>query len=909
MPTAQTTGGAEQGRLDRANAEGWRTWGPYLSDRAWGTVREDYSASADPWNYFSHDDARMRAYRWGEDGIGGYSDDHQNLCLAPAFWNEQDPILKERYFGLINGEGNHGEDVKELYHYLDCTPTGSYAKMLYRYPQVAYPYGELIGRNETAGLGQPEVELFDVLKDVFERGLYFDISIEYAKLAPGDILCRIRATNRGPSPAPLHIVPQIWYRNYWSFEAPGSKLAVAPELSKLGKAAVQTSDAHPFVGRAFWYVSDDQGTLPELLFTNNESHYELLGWGPSPGQFFKDAFHLNLVPRERARADAALGRSSVASDWVNPEQRGSKAGAHFSRSLAPGETWEVRVRYTNERPELPFDRFGETFSARSAEADAFYAQLKAQSSPRSDADLRLVQRQALAGLLWNQQFYYYSVERWLKGDPSAPPPPASRRADGARNVKWRLFDAMDVLLMPDPWEYPWFAAWDLAFHAVAISLIDPELAKSQILLLLREYYMRPNGQIPAYEWNFGDLNPPVTAWAALLIYQQEKRRTGKGDTIFLARVFDKAIINFTWWVNIEDTEGDNLFAGGFLGLDNISVLDRSDLPGGFRLEQADGTGWVAMYTANLFAMAAELAISEPEYQDLAIKFLDHYTYIARALIHPEQIRPDLEPLWDAADGFYYDHLYPGDGQDDVPIRLRSVAGLVPLFAVATVEASTWAKLPDLAAHRAWLIENRPELLASLAPLDRAGQGDRSILSLLEPEMLDSVLSVVFDEQRLLSRYGVRSLSKEHTGANAFAFRGRVVRYDPAEVTYDPIKGGNSNWRGPIWVAVNYLLVNSLRSFASYHGDSLKVPLRDAAGNERSITLSAAADEIASRVIRLFLKEDGKRPIYRGYPVFENAGWTDSLLLHEYFDGDTGKGLGAGHQGWTSLIANLIEELA
>jgi hypothetical protein len=905
--------GAERSRLANADTEGWRTWGPYLSDRAWGTVREDYSAEADPWNYFSHDEARMRAYRWGEDGLGGYCDNKQNLCLAPAFWNEQDPILKERYFGLINGEGNHGEDVKELYHYLDCTPTGSYSKMLYRYPQVAYPYGQLIQQNQSAGMGSPEVELFDMLRDAFERGLYFDIAIEYAKRGPDDLLCRIRATNRGPTPAPLHILPQLWYRNYWSWEAPNTPPSVAPELSKAGRAVVQTSDQHPFLGRAFWYVADDRGSAPELLFTNNESHDELLGWGPGRGKFFKDGFHLSLVARERARADAQLGRQSSPSDWVNPAQRGSKAAAHFSRTLAPGETWEVRVRYCTSKPEQPFEQFTETFAQRISEADAFYAELKAQGpsqgSSAASADRRLIQRQALAGLLWNQQFYYYNVERWLKGDPGEPAPPANRRHPHARNTSWGTFDAMDVLLMPDPWEYPWFAAWDLAFHSVAISLVDPDLAKKQILLLLREYYMNPNGQIPAYEWEFSDVNPPVTAWAALQIYQAEKKRTGKGDRTFLARVFEKALLNFTWWVNREDAEGDNLFSGGFLGLDNISVLDRSSLPGGYRIEQADGTGWVAMYCANMFAIASELALTDPEYQDLAVKFLDHYTYIARALINPQQIRPELEPLWDATDGFYYDHLYPGDGQDDVPLRIRSVAGLVPLFSVATVDPSTWAALPELAKHRSWLIQNRQELLASVAPLDAPGNGDRTLLSLLTPDMLRSVLNVVLDERRLLSPYGVRSLSKEHQGADAFSFRGKVVRYDPAEASYDPLKGGNSNWRGPIWVAVNYLLVSSLRTLASYHGDSLKVPLRDTSGKERSLTLAAAADEIGSRVIKLFLSENGERPIYRTYPLFKQAGWRDTLLLHEYFDADTGKGLGAGHQGWTSLIANLIEELA
>jgi len=892
---------AEHQRLAEAEDRSWRKWGPYLSDRAWASVREDYSADGDAWASFTHDDARKRAFRWSEDGIAGFCDDHQNLCMSLALWNGRDPILKERFFGLTGREGNHGEDVKELYFYLDCTPTSSYARMLYRYPQAAYPYGALIDKNR--GRQGPEWELFDELAQDFADGRYFDVTVEYAKADPEEILCRVRARNCGPDPAPLHLLPQLWYRNQWSWSKPAGE---QPMLRKIGDGAVATSDHHPYLPQQWWYAQDPTGAAPELLFTNNESNAARLGWTGRGGTFFKDAFHVYLISAEHDLADHEMGQDSRPSDWINAQNTGSKVAAHFQKTLAPGETWELQIRLSLSAQSAPFGSFDSTFAARASEADQFYAAIQA---PGLSADDRTVQRQALAGLLWSRQFYRYPVETWLVGDPASPQPPASRWS--GRNSKWRQLDAGDVILMPDTWEYPWFAAWDLAFHCVAISLADPDLAKSQLLLLLREYYMHPSGQLPAYEWEFSDLNPPVTAWAGLQIYRRDKAVAGKGDLLFLERVFQKLLINFTWWVNREDVEGDNLFEGGFLGLDNISIIDRSALHQGERLQQADATAWVAMYCAQMLAIAVELARAEPQYQDLAIKFLDHYAYIARALVNPQQIDPSLEPLWDAQDGFFYDHLYPGAGRPDIPLRIRSLVGLIPLLASQTLESSALTDLPELAAHHQWLLDNRPELLQSLGPFDRPGAGDRLLLSVFTEDMLRAVVEVMLDESRMLSRYGIRSLSKEH-GQKPFCAQidgqSLSIGYEPAEAVTQ-IKGGNSNWRGPIWMPANFLLTQALLELGAYYGPSLQVSLRTADGAARRVTLTQAAAEIASRVKRLFsIDAGGRRPIYGDSPLFTRSDWRDALLFHEYFHAEDGRGLGAGHQtGWTALIATFIQD--
>jgi len=891
----------EHQRIAQADEGAWRKWGPYVSDRAWATVREDYSGDGDVWTSFPHDQARMRAYRWSEDGIAGFCDDHQNLCMAVAFWNGQDAILKERFFGLTGSEGNHGEDVKELYAYLDCTPTSSYARMLYRYPQVAFPYGELIRKN--AGREGPEWEIFDELRAAFAADEYHEVTVEYAKAGPEDILCRITVKNRGPQVSALHVLPHLWYRNYWSWPVPAPE---RPSMEKAGDGAVRTSDRHPHLARQWWYAQAADGATPELLFTENETNARRLGFADRGGRFFKDGVNAYLIPAERHLADGVMHRQTAAIDWVNPANAGSKVAAHFRKDLLPGETWEIRVRLAPAEQAAPFAGFEGTLATRQAEADRFY---RAVQPAGLSADAASVQRQALAGLLWSRQFYRYDVEAWLEGDASSPPPPA-RRYEG-RNARWRHFDAGDVISMPDAWEYPWFAAWDLAFHCVALSLVDPALAKSQLTLLLREYYLHPNGQIPAYEWEFSDVNPPVTAWAALQVYRREKAQTGRGDRAFLKRVFHKELLNFTWWVNREDLEDDNLFQGGFLGLDNISLLDRSAL-GASRIEQADGTAWVAVFCANMMSIAIELAMEDAAYEDLAIKFLDHFTYIARALVNPQQIRGDLEPLWDGRRRFFFDHLYPGGQRDDVPLEIYSFVGLVPLLAVGAIEPLALAKLPAFDAHRRWLLANRAELLGSVAPLDIPGQGGRLLLSLLRKDMLRDVLEIVLDENRMLSPFGVRSLSKEHALHPFTATVSGVsmsIAYDPAEATVK-IKGGNSNWRGPIWMPANFLIIQALLEHQAYYGDGFQVTLRDGSGGSRSVTLAQAAGELATRLKRLFLVDaSGQRAIFGGSALFARPEWRDALLFHEYFHGDDGTGLGAGHQtGWTALVANLFQDL-
>jgi hypothetical protein len=902
-------GQEEFDRLSEDKRDSWRRWGPYVSERAWASVREDYSDNGDTWRYFPHDHARMRAYRWSEDALAGFCDDHQNICMGLALWNGKDPILKERLFGLTGIEGNHGEDVKELYYYLDCTPSNSWVRMLYRYPHIAFPYGRLKDENQDGY--RPERELYDLLHDEFAAGRYFDVTVEYAKVNPDDILCRITVKNQSPKDtATLHVLPQLWFRNTWSWDAqPPSR----PSL-ELVKTAAGTSVAtvkatgNQFIGDRWWYVRQNPGVAPELLFTQNESHGRRLGWNKSDGFQCKDAFHIYLVPDELETVKRLYETDLQRESFID-RQSGTKAAAHFERNLEPGKEWQIEIRFSNQPQEDPFGSFASTMDARSKEADAFYSRIQTSAL---DDDAKQIQRQALASLLFSQQFYSMNTDLWLEGDSASPPSEARKaRLLAANWDHWRHLDAMNVILMPDKWEYPWFAAWDLAFHAATAALVDPELAKQQLLLLMREYYMHPNGQLPAYEWNFSDLNPPVAAWAVLETYNLEKSNSpnGQGDRAFLERAFHKLMLSFTWWVNRQDSEGDNLFEGGFLGLDNISIIDRSVL-NGKRMDQADATAWMAMFCSNMFAIAVEMAIVEPQYEDIAIKFFDHYAYIARSMLHPEQIRPDLESLWDDSDGFFYDHLYQQGANHDIHLKIKSFVGLVPLLAAHTYDASVLQKLPALREHMEWLIANRPELLKSVAPLTDEKNGQR-MLSLFTQEMLTSVLTKVLDENRFMSPYGVRSLSKEHAAAPFTAHiddKVLTVSYLPGEGVPGQYKGGNSNWRGPIWMPVNYLIIRALLQYAKFYGNSMTVPLTMADGSKQKVTLAAAASEIASRVISMFREKDGVRPAMAANDLFRNNGWRNQLLFHEYFHGDDGRGLGANHQtGWTALIARIIQE--
>jgi len=874
---------AEYKRLaaSAARKADWKNWGPYVSDRAWGTVREDYSPYGTAWEYVPHDHARSRAYRWNEDGIGGICNRFQNMCLAVAFWNEKDPILKERFFGLTGHEGNHGEDVKEYYYYLDSTPTHSYMKMLYKYPQVAYPYGELVSGNRSRGKFDPELELIDVLGGAFAAGRYFDIFIEYAKADEQDILCRITAHNRGPEAAPLHILPHVWFRNTWSWGYGRPR----PELSALNDHTVYTDHRH--IGRRWWLVDPAGFDQVPLLFTHNETNHERIFGNPNPVPYVKDSIERAIIHGETEK--------------VNPDRRGTKGAAHFRADIPAGECMTVHLRFTNQEPEQPFARVEQIFDQRIREADEFYAAVAEQDA--SD-DLHDIQRQAFGGLMWCKQFYHYGVQLWLDGDPGQPPPPPERKQ--GRNSDWRHLYNTDVLSMPDKWEYPWYAAWDLAFHMLPVALIDPEWAKRQLILILREWYMHPNGQIPAYEWAFGDVNPPVHAWAAYRVYKITRNVTGRADTAFLERVFHKLLLNFTWWVNRKDAAGKNVFEGGFLGLDNIGVFDRSaPLPTGGRLEQADSTAWMAMYCLNMLAIALELARTQPAYEDVATKFFEHFIYIANA-INGEQ---NNLGLWHDGDGFYYDQIHTPNGEH-LMLRLRSFVGLIPLFAVETLEPDLLEKLPRFKRRMMWFIENRPWLVDHIASLIEPGEEGRYLLSLVNRERLPRILARMFDETQFLSPYGLRSISKEHEHKPYVCWidgQEFTVRYEPAESTTG-LFGGNSNWRGPVWFPVNYLMIESLQKYEHYYGDRLKVELPRGSGREAN--LDEAAHELSRRLISIFTRdaETGRRPVFGGVDLFqEDPLWKDHLLFYEYFHGDNGAGIGAAHQtGWTALVAKLIQ---
>jgi glycogen debranching enzyme len=873
----------EERRLRDAEARTvhWRRWGPYLSERQWGTVREDYSPYGTAWDDFPHDHARSRAYRWGEDGLGGISDNHQRLCFSLALWNGRDPILKERLFGLTGSEGNHGEDVKEYYFYLDSTPTHSYMKYLYKYPQAAFPYARLVEENRRRDRRALEFELLDT--GVFDADRYFDVVVEYAKATADDILIRLTATNRGPEAAELSLLPTLWFRNMWSWAGgpPRPRLAAV----RAGAAGAVIAAEHDSLGRR-WLACEG---APALLFTENSTNLARLYGVPNTDAFVKDGINDYVV---EGRKDA-----------VNPDGVGTKASAHYLTTLEPGQTVTVRLRLSDAAPAASvFGRaFDATFAQRMREADEFYATLV--PATLSD-DARGVMRQALAGMLWSKQFYHYDVRRWLSGDPASPPPPAPRLA--GRNREWRHLYNEDVISMPDKWEYPWFAAWDLAFHCVPLALVDPEFAKAQLTLFLREWYMHPNGQIPAYEWALGDVNPPVHAWAALRVYRIERRIRGAADREFLERVFHKLLLNFNWWVNRKDAEGRNVFQGGFLGLDNIGVFDRSaPLPTGGHIEQSDGTSWMGMYCLNMLAIALELAHENRAYEDVASKFFEHFVYIAHAM---DDLGGEGISLWDEADGFYYDVLHTGDVARQ--LKVRSMVGLIPLFAVETLEPEIVERLPGFKRRMQWFIDNRPELREHVVEQPKSDGGLRRLLSIVTREQLPRVLGFMLDEAEFLSPHGIRALSRVHRDQPyLLPIDGTVHRvdYEPAESS-SGLFGGNSNWRGPVWFPVNYLLVESLQKVHHFFGDALRVDCPTGSG--RSLDLWSVAGEISRRLARIFLRgADGRRPVYGGNERFQrDPHWRDLILFHEYFHGDNGAGLGASHQtGWTGLVAKLLQQ--
>jgi hypothetical protein len=873
----------EQDRLADHNAgkANWKRWGTYLSDRAWGTVREDYSADGDAWNYFPHDHARSRAYRWNEDGIGGFCDDKQHLCLAVAFWNERDSILKERMFGLTNQQGNHGEDVKEYYFFLDGTPTHSYMRMLYKYPHAAYPYDDLVAVNGRRGQSETEYELFDALEDEFLAQRYFDVTIEYAKGGPEDILCRITAENRGPDAAPIHILPHLWYRNHWSWELDGQREVI----ENGGPGAVHTR--HDLLGERWWYVRASNNQTVELLFTENETNFLRVDNAPNSSPYVKDGINDSVVD----------GRH----DAVNND-KGSKVAGHAQAMVPPGGSFAAEVRFSAEQLADPFADFEEILATRRTEADEFYGSL--HPATMTD-DQQLVARQAFAGLLWSKQYYHYDVYRWLKGDPTQPTPPESRWH--GRNSHWKELHNADVILMPDTWEYPWYAAWDLAFHCVAMSHIDPQFAKEQLRRMGFEWYQHANGQYPAYEWNFDDVNPPVTGWAAWRVYQIDRDITGEGDVEFLKEVFQNEMLNFNFWVNRKDSTGRDLFGGGFLGMDNIGVFDRNKpLPNGGRLEQSDGTSWMALYCITMLTIATELARTDSIYQNLAIKYFEHFLYIAHAMTN---ISGEGLELWDEADEFFYDVVQSGSGES-TPLRIRSMVGLIPLFAVLAASPEKTDELKDFNDRTQWFIKNRPDLLKNVAPPDVSGVGGKKLLAILSVERLTAVLRRMLDPEEFLSDYGIRALSRyhlEHPFIYSLEGTELFVKYAPAE-SNSRLFGGNSNWRGPLWFPVNYLIVRSLHEFSLYYGENLRVECPTGSG--QMLTLQEVAREIAGRLSKIFLRdENGRRAVFGGNEYFQtDPHWRDHIPFHEYFHGDNGAGIGASHQtGWTALVVTLLYE--
>ena len=861
----------EQTRLDKPV---WKNWGPYLTDRQWGTVREDYSVQGAAWEFVTHDMARSKAYRWGEEGIGGICDEQQFLCFAIALWNKKDPILKERYFGLTGNQGNHGEDVKECYYYLDNTPTHSYMKMLYKYPHSAFPYQQLVEENKKRGKSDPEFELMDT--GIFDQDHYSDIFIEYAKNDPEDILIKITICNRSSVDASLNILPTIWFRNTWAWGYDSYK----PILAASGSSSIRMH--HQQYGDYFLYF----GGTPELVFTNNESNNNKLYGVPAEPGYFKDGINNYIVQGDMS---------------VNPSLSGTKAAANYDITVPAGRSAVITLRLTKTETHNPFEDFNKTFVQRKKEADLFYSEI--QEGIESE-DARNVQRQAFAGLLWSKQFYYFNIHQWLKGDPAQPEPPAERKK--GRNREWKHLNNSGIISMPDKWEYPWFAAWDLCFHAVAFMTVDPDFSKNQLLLLTKEWYMHPNGQLPAYEWNFGDVNPPVQAWAAWRVYRGEQRFHQKaGDRSFLEAMFHKLSLNFTWWVNRKDEAGNNLFEGGFLGLDNIGVFDRNQkLPPGVSLAQSDGTSWMAMYSLNMMRIALELAKENRIYQDMATKFFEHFLYIAEAMF---KNGVKEEGLWDSEDEFYYDMLYSDDGRS-LSLKLRSMVGLIPLFAVEVLEDDIFLQQKEFVSRLNWFLDNRPDLASLVSRWNEKNTGEKHLLSLLRGKRLTKILVKMLDESEFLSTYGIRSLSKCHE-ANPFAIslQGQLLtaRYTPAEGD-SFMFGGNSNWRGPIWMPMNYLILESLRRFYQYYGDDFKVEYPTHSGNY--MNLFEICISLAKRMTSIFLRDEkGRRAVFGGNEKMQtDPHFKDYILFYEYFHGDSGRGVGASHQtGWTALIARLL----
>ncbi|MBC7926010.1 MAG: glucosidase [Bryobacteraceae bacterium] len=874
---------AEEARLEesRNRTAHWKRWGPYLSERAWGTVREDYSPNGTAWEYLPHDHARSVAYRWNEDGIAGICDRHQKICFALALWNGKDPILKERLFGLTGNEGNHGEDCKECYFYLDSTPTHSSMKYLYKYPQAAYPYERLVNENRGRGRDQSEFELMDT--GVFDDSRYFDVFVEYAKANSEDILIRVTVANRGPEPADIHLLPTVWFRNTWSWSAGVPR----PSMKLTNEQPVVIELNEPEYGRR-WLLAEGS---PNLLFTENETNFRRLYGTAGGSAYVKDSINDCVV--------------HGAGDAVNPARTGTKAATHYAMTVPAGESVVVRLRLTNSPDSA--GAFGEGFDSvltdRKREADEFYNTVIPNNL---SADGKNVMRQCFGGLLWSKQFYHYIVADWLNGDPAYPSPPDGRRH--GRNQEWKHLYNADVISMPDKWEYPWYAAWDLAFHCVPLALVDSEFAKDQLTLMVREWYMHPNGQLPAYEWAFGDVNPPVHAWAALRVYKIEKKHRGVGDRAFLQHIFHKLLLNFTWWVNRKDADGRNIFEGGFLGLDNIGVFDRSSpLPTGGRIQQADGTGWMAMYSLNLLAIAMELAKEDPAYEHVASKFWEHFLHIANAINHPGN---NGVGMWNSDDGFFYDVLDLHGGSHNVPMKVRSMVGLIPLYAVETLDAELVDRLPGFKRRLEWFLENRKDLTANVACMKTPGIGERRLLSVVDGDQLRRVLQFMLDEKEFLSPFGIRALSRIHNdNPYVLSYGGGEYRvgYEPAESGTGHF-GGNSNWRGPIWFPVNYLLIESLQKFHHYLGDEYKVECPTGSG--KYLTLWEVAAEISRRLTRIFLQEpDGRRPVHGNNRLFrEDPHWRDLVLFNEYFHGDDGSGVGASHQtGWTGVVAKLLQQ--
>jgi hypothetical protein len=870
---------------DQKRLRNWKRWGPYLAERQWGTVREDYSDSGACWEYFPHDHARSRAYRWGEDGLLGICDREGRLCFALALWNGRDAILKERLFGLTGPQGNHGEDVKECYYYLDSTPTHSYMKALYKWPLGAFPYEALLGENARRGLGDREFELDDT--GVFEREGYADVVAEYAKAAPNDVLIRVTITNHSDRPAGLDVLPTLWFRNNWSWGRHGEGYGTRPTIS-LDSEGTLVADHHG-LGR-FQLVAgpNERGEAPEFLFTENETNVARLFGAPNAQPYVKDAFHAYIVGGDRGA--------------VSPNSSGSKAAAHYRLLVPPRGQQVLRLRLYSEAeaPSValgaPFDR---VFESRIAEAGQFYDEVL---SPGLSTDEKAVVRQGYAGLLWSKQFYHYAVSQWLEGDPSQPPVPPDHKT--GRNHDWAHLYNRDVISMPDKWEYPWYALWDLGFHTIPFCSIDPDFAKEQIVLFTREWYMHPNGQLPAYEFAFGDVNPPVHAWAAWRVYKMTAPR-GKRDRHFLERIFQKLLLNFTWWVNRKDTEGNNLFSGGFLGLDNIGVFDRSaPLPGGASLEQADGTAWMAFYCATMLSMALELAQESPAYEDMASKFFEHFVTISDAMNNLGGTG-----LWDEEDGFYYDQLRIGG--NGMPLKVRSMVGLLPLISAEILDDEVIDRLPGFRKRLDWFLANRQDLSSQISYMAKSATRVHRLLAIPSRHRLERVLRYMLDENEFLSPHGIRSLSRyhrDHPYEKDFGGEVRSVQYVPGEST-TRLFGGNSNWRGPVWFPANYLLVEALERYYHFYGDDLMVEFPTGSG--RKMNLRQAARELGHRLASIFLPDaSGRRPCFgeeRRYA--EDPAWKDLVLFHEYFDGDTGRGCGASHQtGWTALSLVLLQDL-